>query len=1237
MNDITAFTERPAAASWLVGGGEMGERMRALDWAATPVGPLEGWPQSLRSAVSILLPSKAQICLFWGRDLCAIYNDAYRPTLGRKHPWALGRPAREVWSEFWQEVLRPLLEGVLATGEAFYGADYPFALQRHGYPEETYFDISYDPVRDESGDVGGVFCIVSETTGRVVGERRLRTLRDLGRSASDARSVEDAFRKAAAVLQENPLDLPFALLLDGEGRPLESCRVDRREGWPVARAVAQEVVLAGHELAPFGPFPRGPWPEEPHTALLLPVATPGQTPAGFLVAGISPRLALDDAYRDFLRLVASNIAAAVAAAHALEEQRAQAQALAELDRAKTAFFSNISHEFRTPLTLLLAPLQDALARGPLPAELQASLETAERNGVRLLKLVNTLLDFSRIEAGRARARYAATDLAAFTAELASNFRSACEKAGLRLAVECPPLGQPVYVDRGMWEKIVLNLLSNALKFTFEGGIEVRLAPAAGGAELRVRDSGIGIAASELPRLFERFYRVEGARSRTHEGSGIGLALVQELVRMHGGEIRVESAPGRGSTFIVTVPFGTSHLPPDHVLRDGGPAEPGAVSAFVEEALGWLRTPDEALAEAVPQQAGVRILVVDDNGDMLAYVARLLSERWSVSTARNGRQALELVRRQPFDLVISDVMMPELDGFGLLRAIKEDPASADLPVLLLSARAGEEARVDGLAAGADDYIVKPFTAQQLLAQVNAQLTLRSARRHTAQERERQRENLHALFMQAPSPIVILRGAQHVIELANPAACEVWDRRRDDVIGRPLFEALPEVRGQMFERLLDEVLRTGTSRQGRETPARLRTADGAMRTVYLNFAYTPLRGVDGAVEGILVTAFDVTDQVLAREQLTGLRRQAEAANRAKDEFLAMLSHELRNPLAPIATAIQLMKLRGAQVPELGTLERQAAHLTRLVDDLLDVSRITQGKIELRRRPVEIAEAVLRAMEMAAPMLEPRAHPVAIGEVARSGLLVHADPDRLAQVVFNLLANAAKYSEAGSPITVRAWRDGARVHLSVRDHGVGIAPEMIGRVFEMFVQQEQTIARSQGGLGLGLTIVRSLVEMHGGRVHARSAGVGRGTEFTVELPAADDGARPAEGAAAALRGAPRRRRILLVDDNVDAANALGELLRALGHEVEVAYDGPQALARAAEFRPDVALVDIGLPVMDGYELAQRLRETAGERCPRLVAVTGYGLERDRERSAQAGFSEHLVKPIELDALERLVGSFG
>jgi signal transduction histidine kinase/CheY-like chemotaxis protein len=376
----------------------------------------------------------------------------------------------------------------------------------------------------------------------------------------------------------------------------------------------------------------------------------------------------------------------------------------------------------------------------------------------------------------------------------------------------------------------------------------------------------------------------------------------------------------------------------------------------------------------------------------------------------------------------------------------------------------------------------------------------------------------------------------------------------------------------------------------------------------------------------------ENIAERERADAALREAD---RRKDEFLAMLSHELRNPLAAIATAIQLMRLRGAAVPELGTLERQTEHLRRLVDDLLDVSRITRGKIELRRQPVEIADALLRAMEMAQQQLESRSHRVTIDAVPRTGLCVQADPDRLAQILFNLLSNAAKYTPRGGHIELRAWRAGERIFLSVKDDGMGIAPDLIERVFDMFVQQEQTIARSEGGLGLGLTIVRSLVEQHGGRVRAHSAGVGKGSEFTLELPAAT---REPAAKAAAPMPAPERtgRRVLVVDDNVDAAQAIAELMGMLGHTVRVAHDGPQALAEAAQFEPEIALLDLGLPGMDGYELARALRQHAnGAGAPRLVALSGYGLESDRARSAAAGFADHLVKPVELARLERVLSA--
>jgi PAS domain S-box-containing protein len=778
--------DRRPAAGFLAGGGEMGRRMRELDWSQTPLGPVEQWPQSLRSAVSILLASRAQIVLFWGPDLAALYNDAYAPTFGSKHPWALGRPARECWAEIWEDTLSALFEGVLRSGKSFYADEYPFFLERHGYLEETFYDVSYDPVRDENGAISGIFCIVSDATGRVLERRRWQTLRELSvRALSEARSDKEACRVAAETIAENSRDVPFALiyLIDADremarlaaaagieqGTPNSPVEVPLRSAmgesvWPLRETASQNTPKLVDATQIAG-LPCGAWDEPPHAVVILPLAAPGQElPTGLLVAAISPRRLLDDVYQNFYLTIAGHISTAISHARAYEQERQRAEALAELDRAKTTFFSNVSHEFRTPLTLMLGPLEDALARRRDPNERQ-ELEVIHRNGLRLLRLVNTLLDFSRIEAGRVHAVYEAVDLAALTAELASVFRSAIERAGLRFDVDCPPLAEAIYVDREMWEKIVLNLLSNAFKFTFDGEIEVRLRSLAGHAELRVRDTGIGIARDELPRLFERFHRIRGAQARTHEGTGIGLALVQELVKLHGGNVGVESEVGHGTTFIITIPYGSAHLPADRVSaeRNPSPAALGA-QAYIDEALRWLPesvatgqwplASEERSSDALttsprsdethssspltPDHLSLatghwpRILLADDNADMSDYVKRVLKAHWMVEAVSDGRAALEAARAHVPDLVISDVMMPGLDGFELLRELRNDPLTRRVPVILLSARADEESRIEGLDAGADDYLSKPFSARELVARVGAHLKI--ARLRDEAERE-----------------------------------------------------------------------------------------------------------------------------------------------------------------------------------------------------------------------------------------------------------------------------------------------------------------------------------------------------------------------------------------------------------------------------------------------------------------------------------------------------------------------
>ena len=411
------------------------------------------------------------------------------------------------------------------------------------------------------------------------------------------------------------------------------------------------------------------------------------------------------------------------------------------------------------------------------------------------------------------------------------------------------------------------------------------------------------------------------------------------------------------------------------------------------------------------------------------------------------------------------------------------------------------------------------------------------------------------------------------------------------------------------------------------------DGAYRHVEDRAHF--LRDAGGRAYRVIGSMRDVSamKELLTREQAA--RAEAESANRAKDEFLAMLGHELRNPLAPIVSGLELIRLRGAidVRRELPVLQRQAQHLIHLVDDLLDISRIAHGKIELSRERVEAAVVIAAAVETTACLIEDRGHRLEVA-VPATGLELRADRARLAQAVTNLLHNAAKYTAPGGTITVEAERIGADIEIRVRDTGIGIAPAMLPRVFNLFVQERQAIDRAQGGLGLGLSIVRNLVELHGGRVAARSAGLGCGSEFILALPAV--AARMAAGTDSSsprVMVPPRPCRIMVVDDNEDAAELLAELLEQLGHTCQVAHDGAAALELVERLRPEVAILDIGLPAMDGYELAGHLRDRVGTRV-QLIALTGYGQAGDRERAAQAGFDAHLVKPAAIQELQALIG---
>jgi signal transduction histidine kinase len=840
-----------------------------------------------------------------------------------------------------------MLERVWNTGKATWSEDMQFYFVRKLPREEVYVTFSFAPILAPDGKtVDGILTPCTETSEKVLGARRLETLRRLGIRSTEVRTCERACQEAVSVLRENPRDVPFAaiyvlddtgktarmtdaVLLEGEHCLPESVRIGDFDCsfWPFV-SVFQDAEPRGVDIDPTLGLIGRAWPDPVTEGLVLPI--PGTAPdrlAGVFVVGVGPRCVLDSAYRTFFELVARHIGSALGDARAYEEERKRAEALAELDRTKTAFFSNISHEFRTPLTLILGPTQEA-RNAPDRALRGSELELVYRNELRLLKLVNSLLDFSRIEAGRIEAVYEPTDIGTFTAELASTFRSAMQRAGLKFEVDCPPVSEPIFVDHDMWEKIVLNLISNAFKFTFHGKVSVSVRSTDHQVELEVSDTGIGIPEHELPHIFERFHRVETAHGRSYEGTGIGLALVQELAKIHGGAVTVRSTEQRGSSFIVRIPKGTGHLSQKQIRkRQTMLSSAVRAESYVEEALRWLPgemtnvdtrpteiTPDptastiSALADPPELPGSELILLADDNADMRDYVRRLLSKQYRVLAVSNGADALRAARESDADLILADVMMPVLDGFGLLKALRADPDTKLKPIILLSARAGEESRVEGLDKGADDYLVKPFTARELVARIGAHLKMSRNRAEAAkterrlrEEVEAERNRLHDAFAQAPSPIAIFHGPAHHFAFANEAYLTLVGRPRDGILGRSVRELFPEIGGQGYFEILDKVYETGEIFAGKEAVAKLNRF-GKMDTIYLDFSLLPLRDTEGKIDGVLFQGIDVTDKMLTRTRLeervserTAELQNAEVELRALNQQLLLAQEEERRRLA------------------------------------------------------------------------------------------------------------------------------------------------------------------------------------------------------------------------------------------------------------------------------------------------------------------------------------------------------
>lgn len=1132
--DITErkLAQRGNYLAQVSGGGKMGELIRTKDWSLTPLGPLENWPQSLKTAVNLMLNSQQPTWIGWGPEATFLYNDAYISVLSRaKHPLALGLPAAQVWNEIW-DFCGPLVTKVFEQGEASFADSVRLFMFRGSYYEETYYSSSYSPIRDQSGKVAGVFCPNTEVTAKILAARRLRTLSELAANALVEKTTASACLTAIKTLSKNTEDLPFTLLYltDDDGRyaslqqyagvpdnsPLVlDQKIDLHDLSALVHFPLPEVFRTGRSKTVFVDesflVPKGLADQNVTRALVLPVKAPGQeNPIGILVAGVNPARKIDDDYFTFYEIVANQVATAIDNAKEAEEEKKRIDLMAEVDRAKTTFFSNVSHEFRTPLTLMLGPLEEMITH---PQEIndlaRKNLSMVYNNTLRLQKLVNSLLDFSRIESGRISAAFQLTNVAELTTDLAGNFRSAIEKGGIEFIVHCEEFSDEVYVDRDMWEKIVLNLISNAFKYTYKGKIEITLKKIGKHFDFSVSDTGIGITPSEQKKVFERFYTVRNVQGRTQEGTGIGLSLVKELVKIHRGHIRLKSEPGKGSVFTVSIPLGKNHLPADKIVRNFSLQFKN--STDVPEPPKWVSDEAEDLLDSTERDTGKPIvLLCDDNTDMRNYIRRLIEKDYEVMTATNGREALEQIADQHPDLVLTDIMMPVMNGNELLKEIRKNPLTATLPVIMISARAGEEARIEGIDAGADAYVVKPFTARELISNMSSVLKT-TAKRKQAENNE---QKFRTLFNLIPSAIITLRGQQFMIETVNTTYLKMVGKSAVQLKKNRFFELFPEWRTKL-EPILQEVMKQGLTYRHPQIQLELARDKNTEHYFSVTCQRTaPLRGEDW---GIVLVMDDVSarlknerlldNQNLAnsdelKKQLSALEKKVGRLERTKKEleqFHSVMSYDLKEPIRKIQTYCRLMQTEIADSTPRRYLQQIDAATERmkdLVGGILDRALLSENApLSI---PIDTGQMVEKVKEDLDMLIAEKNATITFSNMP----LIKGRPFQFHQLFYNLIEHSLKHSVknceinlSGTEVTdtlVRKHKlDKNRKYAGIRLTDSGTDSDL--KFAQDTFKYAGTVLTEKG---IGLSICKKIVNNHYGVIYAEP-GDEKGMVIIVILP--------------------------------------------------------------------------------------------------------------------------------------------
>ncbi|NEQ20239.1 MAG: GAF domain-containing protein [Microcoleus sp. SIO2G3] len=1339
---MSELMSRGETADWLAGGGEMGALIRAFDWSATPVGAIASWSPSLRTTVNLLLASRHPMTLIWGVELIQFYNDGYMQLLGSKHPSALGRPHRETFPEV-LETVSPMIQSVITTGIPIWEPEQLLVLEREGYPEECYFTLSYSPVQDDTGRIAGMLCVCSETTQKVLGERRLRLLRDLAARTGEARTLEVACRDITTAIAQQPLDIPFALiyLREPDGRSLalygtvglaqgtaDPVRVSLEEPdadlWSLTQAASGETILI--EGLEARQLPGGSWSDPAHSALVLPIPSSNQEPPmGVLVAGISPRRALDEGYRSFFELLAGQVAVAIANAQAYEQERKRTE--------KT-------------ISALNRDLQNRVN------ELQTLFDV-----VPIGILITNDLEFRNIKANPAFAKILGISPEANASRTPANSRSRPSYKVLHNGKEITPDDTPLRyaaihgvtlegaeVDIVRGDGAVFNLYGYAAPLLDEDG---NSRGAVGAfldisdrkrteAALRLSQERYRSLAESLPQLLcmadadgitqycnQSWINYTGLTLEQTQGTGWQQAIhpddlplvvkrwiqVRETSNNYSIELRVRRVDG-------VYRWHLSRIVP--------------IKAEEDKIVGWLGTAadiddrkrteqqERFLAQASQTFAAASL----DLQTILDTITQLTSE------FTNDVCVLSLLTEDGewLDPLSCYHVDPEVREF-VSKLLKEYPRRANEGIggrviqtgepLLMPVTSEEELRaaikpeyqrylerfrvystlivplkVRGQAIGVlsltrnypgkphntdDQSLFQDLADRAAMAIANARLyqQAQQARQQAEQTADRtaRLQAVTAALSESLTPtqvaeviveqsIAVLDAASAMVVIVSESGTELeivhhvgyqqnitqeWRRF-------PITTAVP----------LAEAVRTGEPIWEESTQERIaRYPHLAQNYAELNYAAwisLPLMVEGRAVGGISLNFVEFSPlsederafmlalaqqcaQAIARSQLyeaeQRARADAEAANRIKDEFLAVLSHELRSPLNPILGWTRLLRTRKfdeqATNRALETIERNATLQTKLIEDLLDVSRILRGKMVLNVSPVNLATTIESALETVQLAAEAKGIEIKTSLAPNVGLVL-GDAARLQQVVWNLLSNAVKFTPSGGRVEVHVEQDAWCTQICVSDTGKGINPEFLPYVFERFRQEDGRTTRNFGGLGLGLAIVRHLVELHGGTVQAESRGEGQGATFRVKLPLTRIGKEPDfESESQVTTVNLNQLRILVVDDEVDVQELLVAILSEYGAQVSVAASAAAALTLLDQFKPDVLISDIGMPVVDGYMLMRQVRQLPPQQggLIQAIALTAYAGELNQQQALDAGFQRHVTKPIEPDELVKTI----